>query len=75
MAPALDWLRILNPLNAAWTEPGGALWALAPILLLLAPLLVTAVIITFLRYWVFFIEWIRRFLDMLIKIIELIPGM
>jgi hypothetical protein len=73
--PAVSWLAVVNPQHAAWTEPGSPLWALAPILLPLAPALLVGVLVVLSRYWLFFAEWFRRIIDMVIKLIEMIPGM
>jgi hypothetical protein len=73
--PAVSWLAVVNPQHAAWTEPGSPLWALAPILLPLAPALLVGLLVVLSRYWLFFAEWFRRIIDMVIKLIEMIPGM
>jgi hypothetical protein len=73
--PAVSWLAVVNPQHAAWTQPGSPLWALAPILLPLAPALLVGVLVVLSRYWLFFAEWFRRMIDMIIKLIEMIPGL
>jgi hypothetical protein len=72
MEPAMDWLAILNPLN--WTFVGGPLWALAPLLVPLLPIVATRLIVVFIRFALWFGSWCLKLLDVLFKLIELIPG-
>lgn len=74
MQPALDWLAIFNTSNAAWSTPGGPLWALAPILLPLSPIIITGLIIVFVRFFLWFTDRLLKLVDLVIKLIELIPG-
>lgn len=78
MQPALDWLAILNPSNAAYTTEGGPLWALAPVLndpyIPLLPLVVVGLIVAFVRLYIWIIGWLLKLIDLVIKLIELIPG-
>jgi hypothetical protein len=75
MSPSVRWLGIVNPASAAWTQEGYILWSLAPILKLLAPAIIVGILVVLARWWIYFAEWFRRIIDMIIKIIELIPGM
>jgi hypothetical protein len=74
MQPALDWLAILNPNNPAYTTPGGPLWALAPVLVPVLPIVIATMLVAFLRFFVWLLGWLLKLLDLLFKVIELIPG-
>jgi hypothetical protein len=75
LQPALDWLAIVNPSSPAWTNEGTYLWALSPVLLPLAPLLIAGVVVVVVRYWFWFLDMFQRVIEFIIKLIELIPGM
>jgi hypothetical protein len=75
MSPSVRWLGVVNPASPVWTREGYVLWALAPILKLLAPAIIVGILVVLARYWIYLAEWFRRIIDMIIKIIELIPGM
>jgi hypothetical protein len=75
MSPSVRWLGVVNPTSPVWTREGYVLWSLAPILKLLAPAIIVGILVVLARYWIYLAEWFRRIIDMIIKIIELIPGM
>lgn len=72
--PALSWLAILNPLNPAYSIEGGPLWALAPVLVPLLPIVVVSVLIAFVNFFLWLLKWLLAFIDLVCKLIELIPG-
>jgi hypothetical protein len=74
MQPALSWMAILNPNNPAWNASGGPLWALAPLLVPVLPIIAVGLIVAFIRFWLFFMNWLLKFIDLIFKLIELIPG-
>jgi hypothetical protein len=74
MQPALSWMAILNPNNPAWNASGGPLWALAPLLIPVLPIIAVGLIVAFIRFWLFFMSWLLKFIDLIFKLIELIPG-
>lgn len=74
MQPALSWMAILNPNNPAWNASGGPLWALAPLLVPVLPIIAVGLVVAFIRFWLFFMSWLLKFIDLIFKLIELIPG-
>lgn len=74
MDPALSWLSILNPDAAAWSSSGGPLWALAPLILPILPILAAGLLVAFFRVFLWFMAWFLKLIDLLFKLIELIPG-
>lgn len=72
--PALSWLSILNPNSPSWTSEGGPLWALAPAVVPVIPILIVALLVIFARYMLWLIGWLLKGADIVIKLIELIPG-
>jgi hypothetical protein len=75
LQPALDWLAIVNPNSPAWAVEGTYLWAVSPVLLPLAPLLIAGLVVVVVRYWFWFLDMFQRVIEFIIKLIELIPGM
>lgn len=74
MTPALSWLAILNPANVGWVTAGGPLWALQPLLGPVLPLLGVALLVVFGRFCLWLVAWLLKLIDLVIKLIELIPG-
>lgn len=74
MSPALSWLSILNPTNAAWQTEAGPLWALSPVLLPLLPILLISLLLAIGNMLLFIFNWLLKLFDVIIKLIELIPG-
>lgn len=74
MQPALSWLSILNPTSPAWTTDGGPIWALAPAIMPVLPILVIVSLVVFARFLLWIAGWLLKGIDIIIKIIELIPG-
>ena len=74
ITPLLSWLSILNPVNPAYQLEGTALWALAPVLVLLAPMLAVILPVVFFRLFLWFMQRMLQLIDILFKLIELIPG-
>lgn len=74
MQPALEWLAILNPAGGIWQVPGTPLWAIAPFVVPVLPIIVAAILVAFSRFFLWFLGWLLKFIDLVIKLIELIPG-
>ena len=74
MRPALDWLSIINPNHPAYSATGGPLWALAPVLLPVLPIIAASILISFVRFFIWVSGWLLKLLDVIFKILELIPG-
>lgn len=74
MGPALTWLAIINPANTGWGIVGGPLWALAPLLLPVMPIVGVGLIMIFIRFFLWVSAWFLKLLDQVFKLIELIPG-
>lgn len=74
MQPALSWLSILNPTSPAWTTAGGPVWALAPVIVPVLPILVIVSLVVFARFLLWLAGWLLKGIDIIIKLIELIPG-
>ena len=72
--PALDWFAVLNPNATAWTLEGGPLWALAPLLMPVMPIFIVMFLVLFIRFILFVIGWLLKLFDVIVKLIELIPG-
>jgi hypothetical protein len=74
ITPILAWLAIVNPGNPAYEIEGGPLWALKPVLVPLMPIIFTSMLIAFVRFFVWLLDWLRKALEFLFRLIELIPG-
>lgn len=72
--PALSWLAVLNPAAPAWQVEGGPLWALAPLLLPVLPIFVVLFGVLLVRFLLWLTGWLLATFDVIIKLIELIPG-
>jgi hypothetical protein len=75
MQPAVAWLAVLNPNNAAWSSSGGPLWAIAPMVLPVLPIIIIVISVALARFFLWILNWILKFIDLIIKIVELIPFM
>lgn len=73
-APALEWLAVLNPQATAWQLEGGPLWALSPLIMPVLPIFIILFAVLFVRFLLFVIGWLLKLFDVVIKLIELIPG-
>lgn len=73
-APALAWMAILNPSSPAWQTEGGPLWALAPLILPVLPIIGFFFLVLLVRFVLFLADIILKIVDLIIKLIELIPG-
>lgn len=69
--PGLQWLAILNPQNPAYFTEGGPLWALAPVLRPLLPIVITTMLVSFIRLLIWFISFIVNILEILFKVAAL----
>jgi hypothetical protein len=74
MQPALDWLAILNPANSLWTLGDGPLWAIAPLILPILPIFGVGIVIVGIRFFLWLSAWFLKVVDLVVKLIELIPG-
>lgn len=72
MTPALAWLAVLNPASAAWDS--GPLWAVSPIIGPVLPVVGVVFGFFFVKFALWALQWLLRFVDLIIKLIELIPG-
>lgn len=72
--PALNWLSIVNPNHPAYQSSGGPLWALAPVLLPVLPIIGASILIAFIRFFIWIVGWFLKLLDVVFKLLELIPG-
>lgn len=72
--PALQWMAILNPINPAWEVQGTPLWALAPLLRPISPLIAVFILVALARFLVWLWRLFLTVVDLVIKLIELIPG-
>jgi hypothetical protein len=72
--PGLSWLAVANPTHPGYSLEGSVLWALAPVLTRLSPILIVLIIVVFFRFFLWIINWLRRLIELVFKIIELIPG-
>ena len=71
--PALSWIAVVNPQNPAWTSDGGPLWAIAPFIQPILPVIAGFILVTFARFFLWVWDWFLKLIDLLIKLIELIP--
>jgi hypothetical protein len=74
ISPAIGWLSIANPANPGYTSEGGPLWAMAPVLVPLTPLIGVALLVLFSRFWLYLLDWLRKLVEWIFSVIELIPG-
>jgi len=74
LTPAFGWLSVVNPANAAYSLEGSPLWALAPVLIPLSPIIAISVVVVFMRFTWFLLDIIRKLLEFMMSLIELIPG-
>jgi hypothetical protein len=74
LATGLEWLAIINPQNPAWQANGGALWAIAPAFLPILPIILVMAIVATLAFLIYFFNWLITIFDIIVKLIELIPG-
>ena len=74
-APALTWLSILNPAAPAWQTEGGPLWALSPLIMPILPIFILLFIVLTIRFVLWMVAWLLKLIDLVVKLIELIPGM
>lgn len=72
--PVLSWFAILNPQATAWQLEGGPLWALAPVIGPVLPIVVVMFVVLMIRFVLFVINWLLKLFDVVVKLIELIPG-
>lgn len=73
--PALSWMSILNPQNSAWTTTGGPLWAIEPAILPILPIIAMMILASVGRFLLWVLDWFLKLIDLVIKLIELIPFM
>jgi hypothetical protein len=74
-APALSWLAIINPAAPAWQQQGGPLWAIAPLVWPLLPIIAFGLAILIMRVLAWVLARLLDIVSWIIKLIELIPGM
>ena len=72
--PALAWLSLVNPVHPAWQATGGPLWALAPLMLPVAPILTLMSLVVVWKMGLAIWKWLLVLVDLICKLIELIPG-
>ncbi len=75
MSPGLRWVALVNPQHPAWSMEGTALWALLPLLGPVMPIILFYLGVAFVRFSLWLFQWFLKLLDVVIKLIELIPGM
>jgi hypothetical protein len=73
-APTLEWMAILNGFNPAWDVEGSALWALAPALRPITLVIALLSLVALARFLVYLSGVFLKIVDIIFKIIELIPG-
>ncbi len=72
--PGMEWVVLLNPNAPAWTEEGSVLWALAPFLGPLMPIISISLLVVIAQFFLWVLKWLLRLLDIIFGAIELIPG-
>jgi hypothetical protein len=72
--PALTWMSVLNPGAAIWTTEGGPLWAIAPFVMPVLPIVAIMFVVLIARFALWLLGWLLKLLDVIFKLIELIPG-
>jgi hypothetical protein len=72
--PALEWLAVVNPTHPAYSLEGHPLWALAPVLVGLLPVILFSVVVVFVRFFFWILDWLRKLIELVFQVIELIPG-
>jgi hypothetical protein len=72
--PGLNWIAILNPQNPAWGTEGGPLWAVQPGLGPILPIVGFFILVAIGRGLLWILQWFLKLIDLVIKLIELIPG-
>jgi hypothetical protein len=75
MTPALSWLALVNPMHPQWQIEGGPLWALAPLLQPISPIIAMLALVVVWQLAIALVRFALILADWLVKIIELIPGM
>jgi hypothetical protein len=71
--PGIDWLAIMNPANPGYSAAGGPLWALAPVLVPILPVINVSITVLLFRFVLFIITWFLKLLDVIFNLIEAIP--
>ena len=74
MEPGMEWVALANPAAPAWQEEGGPLWALWPALWPVLPIISITLVVTLLRFFLWVFAWALKIIDIIFKILELIPG-
>jgi hypothetical protein len=74
MGPGLSWLAIINPNNPAYAIECTPLYAIAPVLARLAPIIVLSLIITFVRLFLWIVAWLLRLADIIAQILQVLRG-
>jgi hypothetical protein len=74
MAPALGWISLINPNHPAYQVVCGPLYAIAPVLLPLAPIIITSLVITFGRLFLWIIGWLLKLADLIAQVLQVIRG-
>ena len=72
--PALAWLSVLNPAAPAWQAEGGPLWALQPLIGPVLPIVGILFTVLIAQFALWLTGWLLKLFDVVIKLIELIPG-
>ena len=74
MEPALGWIAILNPRHPGWTQRCGPLYAIQPLVLPLAPIIIISLVLTMIRLFLWIAGWVLRLIDLVFKVLQLIRG-
>jgi hypothetical protein len=74
MEPGMQWVVLMNPSSTAWTTEGSALWAIQPFLGPLMPIIGIALLVVLAQLFLWLLKWLLKLFDVIIKMIELIPG-
>jgi hypothetical protein len=74
LTPGLEWLAVANVTHPAYSLEGTPFWALAPVLIWIAPSIMLSIVLVFLRFFFWMLDWLRKLMHVIFAIIELIPG-
>ena len=74
MQPAMGWIAVLNPRHPGWTQRCGPLYAIEPVVLPLAPIIIISLVLALLRFFIWVAAWVLRLADAVFQVLQIIRG-
>jgi hypothetical protein len=67
--PAIGWVAIVNPNHPAYGWEGGPLWAIAPIIVPVLPIIFIMMVAVLIKFILWVVRWIFAVVDIIMQIL------